>query len=99
MPQHTIQVIARVTAQANNHHEVQSLLQAIVTPTRQETGCLDYRLYCNRNDPTIFVFIEQWSDEQAITDHFQQPYMQTFFSKALPLLAEPPQIEQYELLA
>ncbi len=69
MSKRTIQVIARVTAQASN-----------------------------RNDPSMFVFIEQWSDEQAITDHFQQPYMQAAFSKALPLLAEPPQIEQYELL-
>lgn len=60
---------------------------------------MDYRLYCNRNDPSMFVFIEQWSNEQAITDHFQQPYIQAVFSKTLPLLAEPPQIEQYELLA
>ncbi len=98
MPQHTIQVIARITAQAGNSHEVHSLLQAIVAPTRQESGCLNYRLYRNRNDPAVFVFIEEWSDEQAIIEHFRQPYIQAVFSKALPLLAEPPQIEQYELL-
>ncbi len=51
MPPRTIEVIACVTAQASNCHEVLALLRAIVAPTRQESSYLNYRMYrCRKSN-------------------------------------------------
>ncbi|MBP6058903.1 MAG: hypothetical protein KA524_10925 [Nitrosomonas sp.] len=48
MQNKTIRVVATVTALANKATATQAILQQIVTPTRQKTGCLNYQLWKNQ---------------------------------------------------
>ncbi len=99
MSKKTIKVVAQVTALADKIVEVQAILQAIVAPTRLETGCLSYQLFRNSGHPVEFLFIEEWVDEQAIAAHFTTPHIQDTLAKVTPLLAAAPIIKQYEFLA
>lgn len=99
MSKKTIKVVAQVTALADKIAEVQAILQAIVAPTRLETGCLSYQLVRNSGHSAEFLFIEEWVDEPAIDAHFTTPHMRDALEKATPLLAAAPVIKKYESLA
>lgn len=99
MSKQTIRVVAHVIARADKIPQVQTILQGIVAPTRQEAGCLSYQLLHHRNNPATFLFIEEWADENAIGAHFSTPHIQQALSEITPLLAQAPDIQQYTLLA
>lgn len=99
MSMKTIKVVAQVTALADKITEVQIILQAIVAPTRLETGCLSYQLFRNNSHPAEFLFIEEWVDEKAIDAHFTTPYIREAMAKVTLLLAAAPIIKKYESLA
>lgn len=99
MSKKIIKVVAQVTALADKIAEVQAILQAIVAPTRLETGCLSYQLFRNSGHSAEFLFIEEWVDEPAIDVHFATPHIRDALAKVTPLLAVAPIIKKYESLA
>lgn len=99
MSRHTIRVVAQVVARTEKISEVQTILQEIIAPTRQETGCLSYQLLHHRSNPAVFLFIEEWADEQAIDTHFGTAHIQQALAKVMPMLAQAPDIQRYTLLA
>jgi|CXWL01.1.fsa_nt_gi quinol monooxygenase YgiN len=98
MSKKTIKVVAQVIALVDKITEVQAILQAIVAPTRLETGCLSYQLFRNSGHPAEFLFIEEWADEKAIDAHLVTPHMWDALEKVTPLLAAAPIIKKYESL-
>lgn len=99
MPKQTIRVVAQVTALNGKTAEVKTILQSIVAPTRQETGCLSYQLLSNDGNPAEFLFIEEWTDEKAIGKHFSTPHIRNALAEITPLLAKAPDIQRYTLIA
>lgn len=99
MSKHTIRVVAQIVASTDKIPEVHAILQGIVAPTRQEPGCLSYQLLQHRSNPAVFLFIEEWTDEQAIDAHFSTPHIMEALVKVTPLLAQAPDIQRYTLLA
>ena len=99
MSKQTIKVVAHVIARTDKIPQVQTILQGIVVPTRQEAGCLSYQLFSNDGNPGEFLFIEEWTDENAIAAHFCTPHIQQALAEITPLLAQTPDIQQYTLLA
>lgn len=55
-------------------------LLALVEPTRQEEGALDYHVHRDRADPNLFVFYETWSSVEALKRHLSQPYIAAFLA-------------------
>ncbi len=98
MSKSTIKVIAQIIARTETIIEVHAILQAIVTPTRREIGCLSYQLFRNNAHEDEFVFIEEWMDERAIEAHFATPHIQEALARITPLLATPPNIQRYRLI-
>jgi len=99
MSTQTIKVVVHIIARADKIPEVQTILQGIVAPTRQEAGCLSYQLFSNDVNPVEFLFIEEWVNESAIGAHFSAPHIQQALAEISPLLAQAPDIQHYALLA
>ncbi|QOJ22590.1 MAG: antibiotic biosynthesis monooxygenase [Gammaproteobacteria bacterium] len=99
MSKQTIRVVAQVIARTDKIPEIQAILQNIVAPTRQETGCLSYQLLRHSSNPAAFLFIEEWTDENAVDAHFRTAHIQEALAKAAPWLAQAPDIQRYTLLA
>ena len=57
-------------------------LEAMITASREEEGCIDYAYSLDILDPTIMRITEKWVDEAALVTHFQTPHMAAF-QKAL----------------
>jgi quinol monooxygenase YgiN len=70
-----------------------------VRRSRTEPGCLAHALHQDYENPLRLVFVEEWSDRQALAAHFALPASHAFVKAVSPLAAEPPQMNIYEAAA
>ncbi len=85
----TIALIAVLKAKAGQTEALRDALQALLLPTREEPGNLDYALFQLRDVPDTFYMRESWRDQQALDEHIAQTYFQAFIGQMESLLAEP----------
>lgn len=69
--------------------QTDALRQALLLPTRQEPGNLDYALFQLRDAPDTFYMREAWQGQDALDAHIAMPYFQAFITQMESLLAEP----------
>ena len=50
-------------------------LIAMVAPTREEEGCLDYRLHVVDSEPGLFCFVALWRSEADLEVHLGEPHI------------------------
>jgi len=94
----TLRVVAHLVALPNKLEELKLVLIDMVKPTRQELGCIQYELLQNHEDPTGFVFIEQWESKALLNAHLDSPHISEAERKMDGLLAALPKIRLYHLL-
>jgi quinol monooxygenase YgiN len=74
----TVNVVARVTAKEGMQDQVRRECLALIAPSRSEAGCITYNLYQSTDDPTVFVFFENWLSREHIEKHLDMPHCQEF---------------------
>lgn len=89
-------VVATLKAKPGREAEVRQVLLALIPPTRQEPGCLNYDLHQAIGDPATFLFHENWASKQHLDDHLARPHLRALLARAEELFAEPPQIALWE---
>ncbi|MBU4529348.1 MAG: antibiotic biosynthesis monooxygenase [Desulfomicrobium sp.] len=89
-----VSLTATLTARPEMREELLRLLTDQVGPTRAEHGCMDYNLHVDASDPCIFVFYENWIDEDAFQAHLQMPHLQPLLSQSDALLSRPIEIQR-----
>lgn len=67
--------VARVRAVPGSEETVRDALIAMVAPTREEEGCLDYRLHVVNSDPGLFYFVALWRSEADLDGHLDEPHI------------------------
>lgn len=95
----TVRVVAHLTARPDKIEETREALAAVIELTRTEDGCITYELMQNTADPTDFTFVEDWSSNAALDMHLESEHIRDLRSKAGELLAAPPDIRRYTLVA
>ena len=98
MLQNGLRVIARIRAKHDKVNEVGRLLFGLIEPTRREEGCVTYELLQNREDPTDFTFVEEWTSAEALDRHFATEHFKNVQPQLAELAAEEPDIRTYRLL-
>ncbi|CAM2936148.1 putative quinol monooxygenase [Janthinobacterium lividum] len=73
----TLIVVATIDAQADHIDAVRAALEAVVPPSRAESGCLRYELHLDNKIPTRFIMLEEWADKAALTAHYATPHFLT----------------------
>ena len=72
-------VVAKLSARKDSVEAVKAELLKLITPTRKESGCLEYELHQDNEDPAVFIFYETWENasslEQHITTHHYKAYV------------------------
>lgn len=92
MTDNTLSIIAVLKAKEGKRDSLKSALQALIAPTRQETGCLDYALFQLQETPDVFYMRESWKGQEALDVHIALPHFQVFVQQMDDLLAEPLQL-------
>ncbi|OJJ13416.1 MULTISPECIES: putative quinol monooxygenase [unclassified Roseibium] len=73
-------LVGQARARPGSAEKLEQALVALVTPTREETGALQYHVHRDRADPDLFVFYEAWASLADLKEHLQMPYIQQFLA-------------------
>ncbi|GHF35229.1 hypothetical protein GCM10010218_15540 [Streptomyces mashuensis] len=85
----TLTVVAECLAAPGQEDRLRTALEAMIEPSLDEPGCLAYRPYADPNDPARMAVVEEWTDEQALTDHFATAHFRHVKEVLEQVLAEP----------
>lgn len=90
--------IATITAKPESVDTVRDILVHLVTPTRQESGCISYRMFQNTSDPTVFATMEEWVNPDAEHTHCASPHVAEALAKLAGHTVRAPDIQRYAVL-
>lgn len=90
--------LAKVTAKLGAEAQLADALRALVAPTRQEAGCLEYIPNVSPDDPRSFTIYESWRDEAAFVTHTTMPYVVALMARMPDLVEGPPTREMLNAL-
>lgn len=85
-----VKIVATLTPLPEHIETIRAAARAMVPPTHQEAGCLQYDLHESREIPDVrhlenqgqvsFVFIERWKSEDDLKKHVAMPYHDDFLA-------------------
>jgi len=95
----SVTVVATFEAKPGKETELRNALITLVTPTRQEKGCLNYDLHVDPVHPGRFLFHENWTEKTALDEHLQSSHIQALLPQVDELCSRPPEIVIWERIA
>lgn len=98
MSQDTLRVIARLQAKTGKGPELRSVLEGLISPTRNEEGCISYHLLENKDDPTEFTFVEEWRGDSDVDAHFETDHVKNALTRLPDLLAGDLDLRKYRVV-
>ena len=66
--------------------ELRAALTAVVGPTTQEDGCVNYDLHEGMDEEGLFVFYENWESAEHLAAHSASSHIEAFTERAGELL-------------
>jgi quinol monooxygenase YgiN len=82
-------VVAVFRTRAANETALRTALHAMILPTREEPGCMNYDLHQAENDPGSFFFHETWESAEHHRAHLDTPHVRQMLALTSDLLVEP----------
>lgn len=92
-------ITAKLTAKPECKGELLVLAQDLIKQSREEQGCMSYSGYVDQMQENALLFLEEWSDRQAIDRHFETPHFKNFVSRITHLISDQPVIHIHEVAA
>ena len=83
-----VTVVARLVAKADTVDPVKRELLKLITPTRMEAGCLEYRLHQDMTNPSLFIFYENWESRDCLERHLTSCHYKNYVTAVANLIAE-----------
>ncbi len=75
----TLTVVAKIQSLPGAAETVHAELRKLIEPTcTKDKGCISYELYRDRNDPTVFFFLETWESEELLQRHLESGHFKTY---------------------
>jgi quinol monooxygenase YgiN len=91
-----IVVIGSVVAQPGMLEDMLALSREHVTRSRAEPGCESHAVYIDTENRMRLVFVEEWTDQAALRQHFAVPASGQFIKALRTLASEAPVMRIYE---
>ena len=92
----TLTVIAIFHARPGKEAELRAALTGLVSPTRKESGCINYDLHTATDNPAKFLFHENWTSKAHLDAHLQSPHIQALLPRVDELCVAFPEITTWE---
>jgi quinol monooxygenase YgiN len=67
----SITLTAKLTIKAGKEKEFETLMKGVVPKVRQEPGNKAYTMCRSKENPRVFMFFEEYADQDAIKAHGQ----------------------------
>jgi len=85
----TLTIVAGFTAKPGQEQRLRDALDAMITPSLAEEGCLGYQPFTDPNRADRMVIIEEWVSSAALDHHFTLPHFKHVAQVLDEVLAEP----------
>ncbi|QXE89024.1 antibiotic biosynthesis monooxygenase [Geomonas subterranea] len=83
-----VTIVAKLTAKNDCIEAVKAEVIKMLAPTRQEQGCIEYRLHQDSTDPAVFVFYENWKDQAAFEQHMDSAHFKAYVAALSDKIAD-----------
>ncbi|MTI13990.1 putative quinol monooxygenase [Sansalvadorimonas verongulae] len=71
-------IVANIIAKADKVNLVRSELEKLIIPTRAEEGCIDYDLHQDNENPSHFMFYENWATRELWRAHIDVQHLKDY---------------------
>jgi quinol monooxygenase YgiN len=88
-----IVVVGRVKTDADKREALVRIGQTVAAASREETGCISYRVYEDTELENHFVFVEEWESSEALQRHFTTSHIKAFMQAIPETLVAPPDVK------
>lgn len=75
-----VTVVAKIVVKEKFIEPVKAELLKLIDPTRQERGCIEYRLHQDNEDPGVFIFYENWESMASLEQHMNTDHFRNYVS-------------------
>jgi len=90
-----VTVVVRIKAKTGMEVRVRQELLNLLKPTRTERGCMNFDMHQAPNDPSLFLFHENWVSGEDLKRHFETPHIKRWIEEAKALLATPMELTRW----
>ena len=80
-------VVAVMRAKAGREEDLRAALEELIEQTTKEDGYHTYALHRGAEDPSLFIFYENWTSAEHLDAHLANDHLQGFLPK-IPELIE-----------
>jgi quinol monooxygenase YgiN len=91
-----IVVTGSAIIQRDSFEDARRLSIAHTQRSRAEPGCISHDVHVDCENPLRLVFVERWTDRDALLRHFAVPASRQFIKELSAFLVEPAAIEIYD---
>ncbi len=71
-------IVAHIEAKKDQIELVKAELLKLIPITRQETGCIQYDLHQDNENPEFFVFFENWQTRELWQNHMNNDHLKAY---------------------
>ncbi|MDB4766109.1 antibiotic biosynthesis monooxygenase [bacterium] len=71
-------IVANIKAKADKVDLVKAELEKLIATTRKEAGCVQYDLHQDNENPTHFLFFENWESRELWQAHMGSQHLKDF---------------------
>ncbi|MBT5570574.1 MAG: antibiotic biosynthesis monooxygenase [Alphaproteobacteria bacterium] len=81
-------IVAHIHANPGKEQLVRAELEKLVPVTRAEAGCVQYDLHQDNDNPTHFLFFENWESREVWQAHMNAPHLAAYLQAVDGAVAE-----------
>ena len=76
----SLTILAQISAESGKEDLVRAELEKLVDITRAEKGCLQYDLHQDNENPSRFLFYENWESRELWQAHMGNQHLQDYMA-------------------
>lgn len=84
----TLTIVANIKAKADHVELVKAELEKLISVTRAETGCINYDLHQDNDNPAHFMFYENWQSRELWQAHMNNQHLADYVKATEGAVAE-----------
>lgn len=73
-------IVAHIRAKSDQIDLVKAELLKLIDITRAETGCINYDLHQDNDDPAHFLFYENWESRELWQTHMNNKHLKDYMA-------------------
>ena len=78
MAEKKLTIVARIEAKEEKRELVRAALLKLIAPTRAETGCINYDLHQDNENPNLFLCYENWESRALWQLHMKSAHLEAY---------------------